>query len=171
MTVGTDQSAKIRFPARTLLGLATVIAAVVTLALPTGEAALRSSFESALKSSPFEQPRLASAPPVAGSEDYWLSALSNDAVRSDANAPLVKTLAIGDEIDLTVGGQRRTYEVQTVSEFAPKLTTIDTAGGQGRVVLVTARDKKMPAERAIRFLLEVGNGPAPLVANAPGRAL
>ncbi len=171
MTVGADQSAKIRFPARTFLGLVTVVAAVVTLALPTGEAALRSSFESALKSSPLEQPRISSARPVSGSEDYWLSALSSDAVRGDANTPLVRTLAIGDEIDLTVGGQRRTYEVQTVSEYAPKLTTIDTAGGKSRVVLVTARDKKMPAERAIRFLLEIGNGPAPVLSGAPGRAL
>ncbi len=146
----TDRSGKVRF---TNLGHVCLFGTVVMFGsslLPAGDAALRSSFETALKNKPAIETRSSSGAPVAGTEDYWLSA-----VRGDAPGPVMKTVAIGDEINFSVGGERRTFKVQSVSDYTPPLTTIDTGDGHSQFVLVTAKDKVDPAALAVRFLVEV----------------
>ena len=61
-------------------------------------------------------------------------------MRRDGNAPVTKTISVGDQISLSLGGERRTLEVATVADFAPQITEIDTSAGPSHFVLVTARD-------------------------------
>ncbi len=160
----TDRSGKVRF---VNLGHVCLFGTVLMLGssfLPGGDAALRTSFETALKSKQVVETRLTSGAPIAGTEDYWLSA-----ARGDAPGPIMKNVAIGDEINFSVGGERRTFKVQAVSEYTPELTAIDTGDGHGRFVLVTAKDKVHPEALAVRFLVEIEHG-GNVRPTSPGRA-
>ena len=84
------------------------------------------------------------------------------ALRLDGQAPLTKTVAIGDRITMTLGGVERQLDVAAVSEFEPKITTIDTASQSTRFVLVTARDNRDTTSRPIRFVMEIENANTPL---------
>lgn len=144
-------------------------ALAVALFLFNSEALLRSSFASALtRSGPQAQAKVAvaSAAPISGSEEFWLTAM-----RHDGNAPVTKTVSVGDQISLTLGGERRTLEVATVADFAPQVTQIDTSSGPSRFVLVTARDVNDASARPVRFVMEIEQGSAPVVAGRGGRTL
>jgi hypothetical protein len=144
--------------------MAAVIAATAFFA--NSESVLRSSFATALTRTSLPAKELASAAPVSGSEEFWLSAM-----RRDGNAPVMKTVSIGDQISLNLGGERRTLEVATVADFAPQITQIDTSAAPSHFVLVTARDVNDAAARPVRFVMEFEQGAAPVVAGRGGRTL
>ena len=92
-------------------------------------------------------------------------------MRRDGNAPVTKTILAGDQISLTLGGERRTFEVATVADFAPQMTQIETSAGPSHFVLVTARDVSDASARPVRFVMELEQGVAPVVAGHAGRTL
>ncbi len=146
---------------------AAVAAIAGALLFANSETVLRSSFQTALNRTNLSTKELASAAaPVSGSEDFWLSAMR------DGTAPVNKTVSVGDQISLNLGGIRRTLEVATVSDFAPQITQIDTSARPNHLVLVTARDLNDQAARPIRFVMEIQQGGnAPVLAGRGGRTL
>lgn len=147
----------------------TAVAAIAgALLFANSETVLRSSFQTALNRTNLPTKELASAAaPVSGSEDFWLSAMR------DGTAPVNKTVSVGDQISLNLGGVHRTLEVATVSDFSPQITQIDTSAGPSHLVLVTARDLKDSAARPIRFVMEIQQGGTgtPVLAGRGGRTL
>jgi hypothetical protein len=145
---------------------AAVAAIAGALLFANSETLLRSSFQTALDRTNLPAKEFASAAaPVSGSEDFWLSAMR------DGTAPVNKTVSVGDQISLNLGGVHRTLEVATVSDFAPQITQIDTSAGPSHFVLVTARDLNDQAARPIRFVMEIQQGGAPVLAGRGGRTL
>jgi hypothetical protein len=136
------------------------------LFLMNSEAVLRSSFTAALNHTSPSAKQVASSAPVSGSEEFWLSAM-----RRDGNAPVTKTISVGDQISLSLGGERRRLEVATVADFAPQITQIDTSAGPTHFVLVTARDLSHPSAPPVRFVMELEQSVAPIVAGRNGRTL
>lgn len=115
------------------------------------ETVLRDSFSIALSGAPSAKPvRVAKSVPVAGTEEYWLTAMGRD-----GSLPATKALAIGDHIGLSVRGQERDLEVSSVSDFAPAITEIDTRAKPVRFLLVTARDIADKDARPVRFVMEI----------------
>jgi hypothetical protein len=145
---------------------AMVATVAVALFFANSETVLRSSFTTALTRAALHTKEIASAAPISGSEEFWLAAM-----RRDRNAPVTKTISLGDKISLTLGGERRTLEVATVADFAPQTTEIDTSAGPTHFVLVTARDVNDATARPVRFVMELEQGLAPLVAGRGGRTL
>ena len=77
------------------LGLSAGTAVAVLAAglfLISSETVLRSSFSTALGHASIPAKEVASAAPVSGSEEFWLSAM-----RGDGNAPVTKTINVGDQ--------------------------------------------------------------------------
>lgn len=150
----------------TLGGLTTVAALSAGFVGSTSsEAVLRDSFSAALGSPPTLQMQVAKSAPVAGTEDFWLTA-----DRSGGSLAVTKAVSIGDHIALTLGGQARQLEVADVSEYAPKTTEIDTRARQTHLVVVTARDTASKNAGSIRFVMEIGQDPVPAI-GAQARAL
>ena len=145
------------------LGAGAVCASVLTT---NSETLLRSSFSTALGTEATPPQRLAKVVPLAGTEDYWLSAM-----RADGGTPVTKTVSVGDTITMSLGGTERKLEVAAVSEVMPNITEIDTTTGPSRFVLVTAKDQHNADARAIRFVMEIQAAPAGLVAQQAERAL
>jgi hypothetical protein len=141
------------------------VAAVSFLA--SSETVLRSSFATALTRAS-EQPTkmIASAAPISGSEEFWLTAM-----RGDGSAPVTRPVSVGDQISMTLSGHHRTFEVSAVSDFSPQITEIDTSSGPAHFVLVTARDAKNPSARPVRFIMEIDRGNPPFVGSRGGRTL
>jgi hypothetical protein len=134
----------------------------------SSESVLRSSFETALDNRaniPGKELASSSTPPISGSEDFWLSAMR------DGSAPVNKTVSVGDQISLNLGGVRRTLEVATVSDFSPQFTQIDTSAAPTHLVLVTAHDLNDSSGRPVRFVMEIQQGGLPVVAGRNGRTL
>jgi hypothetical protein len=153
-----------------LLGLivgTAVFGAATALLFTSSETVLRSSFKVALDhhalntAIPAKDVADASAP-VSGSEDFWLSAMR------DGSAPITKTVSVGDQISMNLGGVHRTLEVSTVSDFAPEITQTNTSSAPSHFVLVTARDLKDASQRPVRFVMEIQQGGVPVIAG--GRA-
>ena len=150
----------------------TVSAAAAALVLGSAvyftnsETFLRSSFANALTRSQPAGEQVASAAPISGSEEFWLSAM-----RRDGNGPVTKSVSVGDHISLSLGGERRTLQVATVAEFAPKIAQIDTSASPSHFVLVTARDVKDSSAPPVRFIMEFEQGVAPVVPGRGGRTL
>ena len=139
----------------TLAGLATAAACSAGVALTTSsETVLRNSFSTALGTPAAVAQQIAKSAPIAGSEDFWLTA-----DRSGGSLAVTKAVAIGDHIALSLGGQDRQLEVAAVSEYAPKTTEIDTRASQSRFLLVTARDTANKDARSIRFVMEIEQAP------------
>ena len=132
----------------------------------SSEALLRSSFSTALGDPLIKPSRLAKAVPVAGTEEYWLTAM-----RQEGGAPVTKAVSVGDHISLSLGGHERKLEVASVSAFAPSVTEIDTTAGASHFVLVTARDSGNAAALPIRFVMELANAAAAVADTKPARAL
>ena len=145
---------------------AAVAAIAGALFFANSETVLRKSFQTALNKTSIEAKQVASAnAPISGSEDFWLTAMR------DGTAPVTKTISVGDQISMNLGGVRRTLEVATVADFSPQITQIDTSSGPSHLVLVTARDLGDTAARPIRFVMEIQQGGAPVVAGRTGRPL
>ena len=135
-------------------------------ALPSTETVLRNSFSLALNGTAEARQQVAKVAPVAGSEDFWLMSM-----RTENGLAVTKTVAVGDRIALTFGGQDRKLEVAAVSEFAPKITEIDTSAAKSHFVLITARDTASKDSRSVRFVMEIGPVPAAEVAVQAARTL
>lgn len=144
---------------------AAVAAIAGALFFANSETVLRKSFQTALNRTSVQAKEVASAPPISGSEDFWLTAMR------DGTTPVNKTISVGDQISMNLGGVRRTLEVATVSDFSPQITQIDTSSVPSHLVLVTARDLGNTAARPIRFVMEIQQGGAPVVAGRTGRTL
>lgn len=134
------------------------------------ESLLRSSFDQAIRKSAEAPATQTSRIPVSGSEDFWLTAFTNDRT-NDGGQPVSKSVTIGDRISMTLGGVEKRLEVASVSEFDPKTTEIDTRARSVRLVLVTARDSSDNRARPIRFVMEVETTPEQGVAAAPAKTL
>jgi hypothetical protein len=132
----------------------------------SSESFLRSSFSTALTRAEQPAKAVASTAPVSGTEEYWLSEMRRDGI-----GPMTKTVSVGDRITLSLGGDRRTLEVASVTDFAPQITEIDTSAKPSRFVLVTARDVSDPAARPVRFIMELEQGSVPVVTGRGGRTL
>ncbi len=144
-----------------------VAGASLALLFASSETVLRSSFQTALENRANQVeaklPEVAETkPPVSGSEDFWLSAMR------DGSAPITKTVSVGDQISLNLGGVRKTLEVSTVSDVAPQITQIDTTSGPSHFVLVTARDLKDSSSLPVRFVMEIQQGGLPVLAGGRG---
>jgi hypothetical protein len=120
----------------------------------SSETVLRNSFSAALGSAALSQQQVAKSAPIAGTEDFWLTA-----DRSSGSLAVTKAVSIGDHIALTLGGRDRDLEVAAVSEYAPKTTEIDTRAGKSHFVLVTARDTASKDARSVRFVMEIEQAP------------
>ncbi len=148
-------------------GTAVAVAATALL-FASSESVLRSSFQTALDNRanlPVKELASSATPPISGSEDFWLSAMR------DGTSPVNKTVSVGDQISLNLGGVRRSLEVATVSDFAPQFTQIDTSAAPNHFVLITARDLNDSSARPIRFVMEIQQGGLPVVAGRNGRTL
>jgi hypothetical protein len=146
----------------TLGSLSAVAALSASGVLATSsESVLRTSFSTALETAASDQ-QIAKSAPVAGTEEYWLTA-----DKADGSLAATKTVSVGDRIDLTLGGQDRQLEVAEVSDYAPKAagSSIGAAGrlGQNRFVLVTARETGNKDARSIRFVMEIEQKPVTAV--------
>lgn len=155
------------------LGLAsgmTILALTAMSLMASSENVLRSGFATALTQPGFQIDRhIASAAPISGSEEFWLTAMRRD---ESGSVPVSKTIAIGDQLSMTLAGRQRTFEVSTVKDFAPKMTEINTSAGPTHFVLVTARDSSDRTARPVRFIMELDQGDAPLVVGSrSGRTL
>jgi gas vesicle protein len=145
---------------------AAVAAVAGALFFANSETVLRKSFQTALNRTSVEAKQVASAAaPISGSEDFWLTAMR------DGTTPVNKTISVGDQISMNLGGVRRTLEVATVADFSPQITQIDTSSGPSHLVLVTAHDLGDTAARPIRFVMEIQQRGAPVVAGRSGRTL
>jgi hypothetical protein len=143
----------------TLCGLTAVAALSAGFVGSTSsETVLRNSFSEALGSSVASQQQFAKSAPIAGTEDFWLTA-----DRSGGSLAVTKAVSIGDHIALTLGGQARQLEVAAVSEYMPKTTEIDTRAGQSHLVVVTARDTASKDGGSIRFVMEIGQASVPVI--------
>jgi hypothetical protein len=141
-------------------GLASSALLSAGLAVTTSsETVVRNGFSLALSRFPapdaVSQNLASRSTPVEGTEEYWLTAM-----RPEGSLPVTKTIAIGDHMDLSFAGKNIQLEVADVSEFAPKVTEIDTRSIQTRFVLVTARDVSNKDARPVRFVMEVERAPA-----------
>ncbi|MGL4397557.1 MAG: hypothetical protein ACRCS9_13535 [Hyphomicrobium sp.] len=147
--------------ARSVFGCAALsLVAAAGLLTASSEALLRSSFSHALNTTTaVAAHKAAKSVPVAGTEDYWLSAM-----RQQPGAPLTKAVAIGDRITLTLAGIDRNFEVASVANYDPGVTEIDTRAAASRFVVITARDSGDADARPIRFIMELEGSVAP----APG---
>ncbi len=147
-----------------LLASVAAAAAVGAVSLTSSEQVLRSSFSAALGNVQVPLKTEASAVPVSGSEEFWLSSMPRDGL-----SPAMKKVSIGDHIAFSLGGERHTLEVSKVAEIAPQITQVDTSSGPGRLVLVTARDVDDVSARPVHFVMEIDQGAAPVVAGRTGR--
>lgn len=162
----TYRLTRILIPALTSAALLAV-GAGMTVLTQSSETMLRSSFERALV--PVianEQTASVSRQPLAGSEEFWLTAMTREAA-----SPLSKGVSLGERITFTLDGQERQYRVTSVSEFAPGKTEIDTRASAVRLVLVTARDTTDITARTVRFVMEIEGAPASIIPGQPARTL
>lgn len=148
-------------------GLAAAALVATGMAAATNsEAVVRDGFSVALNTVPAARPQVARSIPVAGTEEYWLTA-----IRPEGGLPVTKTVSVGDRMALSFAGKNIQLEVADVSEFAPRVTEIDTRSAQTRFVLVTARDTSNSDARPVRFVMEVEQAPAGQLTAQTGRTL
>jgi hypothetical protein len=81
---------------------------------------------------------------IAGTEEFWL--------RSNANAHLVKAVAVGQEITLASNGTERRLTITSVADADEAITHIQTAAS--RALLVTCREGDASTGHEIRFRLD-----------------
>lgn len=130
--------------------------AAVTWSLQDSDNAIARKFTAALNesASPILSGAVASnsaAAPVAGSEEFWLSAL-----RAKDAAGLRHTVAIGDRLTLSLSGKDEVFEVQSVAELPAGVTYVGQTAPH--VLMVTARKPGDAAGKLLRFVIEQAPG-------------
>jgi hypothetical protein len=151
-------------PASAVAGFA-LLAASAGVLTQSSETLLRSSFQRALgpASPPLALAEAGQKAPIAGTEEFWLTAMGRD-------ASVTRGVSLGDRITLTLGGKERSFRVTSVSDIAPAATHIDTPPRNDRLVLVTAKDTADALSRPIRFVIDLGDTAAGVLAPGPARA-
>lgn len=81
---------------------------------------------------------------IAGTEEFWL--------HSNANAHLVKAVAVGQEITLASNGTERRLTITSVTDADEAITHIQTAASHA--LLVTCREGDATTGREIRLRLD-----------------
>lgn len=154
-------------PASAITGL-TLLAAAAAFLTQSSETLLRNSFQRAL-GPPHTSIEVAAAardvvstPPIAGTEEFWLSALGRDVTAT-------RGVSLGDRITLTLDGKERSYRVTSVSDLAAGTTHIDTRPRTDRLILVTAKDTADALSRPIRFVIDLGDPATGLMAGGKPR--
>jgi hypothetical protein len=156
-------------PVTAIAGL-TCLAAAAAVLTQSSETLLRSSFARALAPSagdqlPAVQASASVAGPIAGTEEFWLSAMGRDTIKTSGKAPGV---SLGDSIILTLDGKERSYRVTSVSDISP-VTHIDTRARVERVLLITAKDTADALARPIRFVIDLSDPGQQAVAGSAAR--
>lgn len=135
-------------PVTAIAGL-TCLAGAAAVLTQSSETLLRSSFARALAPAGGTlQPAAQAAAPIAGTEEFWLSAMGRDIAKTSG-------VSLGDRITLTLDGKERSYRVTSVSDISP-VTHIDTRARTERVLLITAKDTADALARPIRFVIDLG---------------
>ncbi len=165
----SERLTRILKPVTAMAGLACLAAAAAVLT-QSSETLLRSSFARALAPSPGAQQTAAQvsgqvAGPIAGTEEFWLSAMGRDTIKTTGKQPGV---SLGDRITLTLDGKERSYRVTSVSDISP-VTHIDTRARVERVLLITAKDTADALAQPIRFVIDLGNPGQQAVAGSAAR--
>jgi hypothetical protein len=83
---------------------------------------------------------------ISGSEEFWL--------RSQADAMLVKAVAVGQHLTVSVNGTERRLIITGVTDADDGVTHIQTPGN--RALLVTCREGEAMTGRVVRFRLDAG---------------
>ena len=151
-------------PASAVAGFALLTASAGVLT-QSSETLLRSSFQRALgpTSSPLATAEAGQKAPVAGTEEFWLTAMGRD-------ASVTRGVSLGDRITLTLDGKERSFRVTSVSDISPAATHIDTHPRTDRLILVTAKDTADALSRPIRFVIDLGDTSAGVLTPGPARA-
>lgn len=157
-------------PATALAIVGSLVASAAVLT-QSSEKLLRSSFERALGheaastsvASVSPANNLPGSAPVAGSEEFWLSALARE-------PGSVHAVSLGDNITLTLGGKERSYRITSISDVPQEATRIDTRLHPDRIILVTAKDTADALARPISLMIDLGGDNAHLAGMAPARA-
>lgn len=83
---------------------------------------------------------------VSGSEEFWL--------RSQADAMLIKAVAVGNHLTVSANGTERHLIITSVADADDAVTHIQTAGN--RALLVTCREGDGRTGREVYFRLDAG---------------
>jgi hypothetical protein len=86
---------------------------------------------------------------LAGDEGFWLSR-----AEAELATPFIKTLAVGNRINITSGDGDHALEVVDVRALGSNLTSITTAGSDHKFVLVTCKTGPEDGSRTVRFIVE-----------------
>lgn len=152
-------------PVTAIAGLSCLAAAAAVLT-QSSETLLRSSFARALAPAVGDGQLAAHTfAPIAGTEEFWLSAMGRDTIKTSGKRSGV---SLGDRITLTLDGKERSYRVTSVSDISP-VTHIDTRGRVERVLLITAKDTADALARPIRFVIDASDPGQQAVAGSAAR--
>lgn len=152
-------------PVTAVAGL-TCLAAAAAVLTQSSETLLRSSFARALApEAGKQQPAVQASVPIAGTEEFWLSAMDRD---PGTKSGKMQGVSLGDSITLTLDGKERSYRVTSVSDISP-VTHIDTRARVERVLLITAKDTADALARPIRFVIDLSDPGQQAVAGSSAR--
>lgn len=152
-------------PVTAIAGL-TCLAAAAAVLTQSSETLLRSSFARALApAAGDQQPAVHASAPIAGTEEFWLSAMGRDTIKTSGKPSGV---SLGDSIKLTLDGKERSYRVTSVSDISP-VTHIDTRARVERVLLITAKDTADALARPIRFVIDLSDPGQQAIAGSTAR--
>lgn len=154
-------------PVTAVAGL-TCLAAAAAVLTQSSETLLRSSFARALApEASKQQPAAQASVPIAGTEEFWLSAMDRDP-GTGTKSGRMQGVSLGDSITLTLDGKERSYRVTSVSDISP-VTHIDTRARVERVLLITAKDTADALARPIRFVIDLSDPGQQAVSGSSGR--
>jgi hypothetical protein len=156
----------------TLLALVLALAAAGGVAAANLDSLVERGFSAAL-GRPAEDPvrSAATQTPVAGSEDYWLSAAGRDAPADVTLASLPGPVRLGATLSLAIAGEKRVFEVAGVDGLPAGVTRVDSVGTTALVV-VTLREAGKPGGAVLRLVGETAGTAGPReIAAAPARPL
>lgn len=162
---------------KALLALSLALSATGAVALANTDALVERGFAIALQTpsatAAHSRPASVTAP-VAGSEEFWLSAVN----AANSGTPGAVSLAawtapvkLGASLTLTIAGQEHALEVIAIAELPASVTHVDTSAPAGGLVMVSCREPGKPDGAVLRFLVEPGAQTSPQVAVATPRAL
>ncbi|MGQ0671922.1 MAG: hypothetical protein ACT4N2_03450 [Hyphomicrobium sp.] len=161
-----------------VLALTAAGATIGLMAAFSSDAMISKGFAVALQSEPAVLARTegaAAEPPVAGSEDFWLSHESAPPTRDGADIALTAwgaPVKLGATLTLTLSGQPRTLEVVEIAELDAGVTRVETGSSPARPVIVSCREVGKPDGAMVRFIVEPAAGrTARQVAVVPARSL
>lgn len=161
-----------------VLALTAATATVGLMAAFNSDTMISKGFSVALQSDPSALSRSVepvAQPPVAGSEDFWLS---HDSRLQPQGAPDLSLTAwgtpvkLGASLTLTIAGQSRTLEVVDIAELPAGVTRVETGPAPAQPMIVSCREVGAPEGPLVRFIVEPGaNRSQRQLAVVPARSL